>query len=140
MTARPSRWFLLTVSMLSIQLLVLSLSTSAMAETPEQDCPVTKPNGDTPPGQSDVPGWYGNGVLWTMLFSNGVVEFRPGGPGFVAPDGSLKMKFPWWRKEPERLVITGRRLDASAPPLSAEIGRSNDAHFVPTYLIFPTVG
>ena len=52
-----------------------------MAGTPAQDCLVTKPNGDTPPGQSDVSDWYGNGVLWIMLFPKGVVKFRPGGPG-----------------------------------------------------------
>ncbi len=41
-------------------------------------CSVTKPNGDTPPGQSPSADYYGNGALWTVLYSEGVV-FRPGG-------------------------------------------------------------
>jgi hypothetical protein len=50
------------------------------------------------------------------------------------------MKFPWWRKADAPLEITERRLDATAPPLRAEIGRSSDVHMVPTYIIFPTPG
>jgi len=102
-------------------------------------CSVTKPNGDTPPGQSPSADYYGNGALWTVLYPEGVV-FRPGGPGFVLPDGALQMKFPWWRKGKDKLTITGRRLDASAPPLRAEVGQSSDIHMVPTYIIFPTAG
>ena len=68
MTARLRRWFLPAFSVLNIQLLVFSISASAMAGTPAQDCPGTKPNGDTPPGRSDVSDWYGNGALWIMLF------------------------------------------------------------------------
>lgn len=103
-------------------------------------CTVTKPNGQAPLGQPHGSETYGNDALSTTLFPNGVVEFRSGGPGFALPDGSLKMKFPWWRKDEATLEITGRRLDATAPPLRAEIGRSSDVHMVPTYIIFPTTG
>ena len=103
-------------------------------------CPVTKPNGNIPPGPSPSPDLYGNGALWTGLWPDGTIEFRPGGPGFVLQDGSLKMKFPWWRKARAKLTITGRRLDAPAPPLQADIGASTDFQFVPTYIIFPTEG
>ncbi len=46
------------------------------------------------------------------------------------------MKFLWWRKGKNKLTITGRRLDAPAPPLRAEVGQSGDIHMVPTYIIF----
>jgi len=54
--------------------------------------------------------------------------------------GSLMMKFPWWRKADAPLEITGRRLDATAPPLRVEIGRSGDVHMVPTYINFSDYG
>jgi hypothetical protein len=72
---------------------------------------------------------------------NGTVEFRPGGPGFVESDGSRSMKFPWWRAVGGKLTITGRRLDASAPPLRAHIPEGyGDTAFQSTALIFPTEG
>jgi hypothetical protein len=113
---------------------------AVFAAHPSTGCPVTKPNGKAPLGQPHGSRTYGNDALSTTLFPNGVVEFRPGGPGFVLPDGSLKMKFPWWRKAEATLEVTGRRLDAAAPPLRAEIGGSTDVHMVPTYIIFPTTG
>ncbi|HEX4744150.1 MAG TPA: hypothetical protein VFW12_05705 [Candidatus Limnocylindria bacterium] len=80
------------------------------------------------------------------LFPNGIVVFRKGGPGEIRADSSLAMKFPWDRGHASgRLVITGRRLDAAAPPLRADVPESyGDAYsaegFQPTRLIFPTVG
>ena len=38
------------------------------------------------------------------------------------------------------MQISGRRLDATASPLRAEIGSSGDIHMIPTYIIFPTTG
>jgi hypothetical protein len=116
-----------------------SVSDAYGSRNPSFTCTVTKGNGDTPPGEPPSADYYGNGVLWTVLYPEGVV-FRPGGPGFVLPDGALQMKFPWWRKAQDKLTITGRRLDANAPPLRADIGESSNIHMVPTYIIFPTVG
>ena len=130
----------LTGMLLATSVFSLLTVSDVSAKNSSNTCPVTKPNGDPPPGQSRSRGFHGNGALWTSLPPNGVVEFRPGGPGFVLPDGSLMMKFPWWRKAEDNLEITGRRLDASAPLLRAEIGGSGDIHMVPTYIIFPTVG
>ena len=112
----------------------------AVAADSTSECKVTKPNGQAPLGQPRGPDIYGNDALSTVLFPNGVVEFSPRGPGFVLSDGSLMMKFPWWQKGDAPLEITGRRLDATAPPLRAEIGGSGDVHMVPTYIIFPTTG
>jgi len=138
----PSTRLLPLLCLLSLFSVALSQDhpISPVAVNPSTECRVTKPNGHAPLGQPRGPQTYGNDALSTVLSPNGVVEFRPGGPGFVLPDGSLMMKFPWWRKAEAALEITGRRLDASAPPLRSEIGSSEDVHMVPTYVIFPTTG
>ncbi|MGA7316124.1 MAG: hypothetical protein WBX22_19380 [Silvibacterium sp.] len=53
------------------------------------------------------------------------------------------MKFPWFRAAglEGKLAITGRRLDAAAPPLKAVIPNGYlDTGFQATGLIFPTEG
>lgn len=101
------------------------------------ECPVTIPNGETPPGEQRSAGLHGNGVLWTALWSEGTVVFRPGGSGFVLTDGSLQMKFPWWRGIPGPLTIEGRRVDAPAPPLRAHIPNGYRGSFQATGLTLP---
>lgn len=69
--------------------------------------------------------------------------FQPGGPGSIEPDGSLSMKFSWWREAGLRgkLTIHGRRLDAPASPLRAYIPEGYiDTGFQVSGLIFPTEG
>ena len=111
----------------------------ASAHTPA-GCPVTKPNGTTYQGHR-VENSHGNGALWTGLWSDGTVVFRPGGPGFVHRDGSLSMKFGWYRGVRGKLTIQGRRLDGPAPPLRARIPEGyGDIGFQSTALIFPTEG
>src|SRR2546426_10157448 len=88
---------------------------------PAVACNVTAPNGKGPSfGDGSAPG-YGNGVLAVSVWRDGTVVFKPGGAGFVLPDGSLSMKFGWIRGTRGRLEIEGHRLDASAPPLRANI-------------------
>jgi hypothetical protein len=59
----------------------------------------------------------------------------------VLPDGSLSMKFPWWRGVRGQLTIEGRRLDASAPPFRARIPEGyGDTGVQATALIFPSAG
>lgn len=63
-------------------------------------------------------------------------------PDYIAPDGSVGMKWPWWWKGVNgKLVITGRRLDGEAPPLTAAIpsGYENRG-FQPSGISFPTAG
>jgi hypothetical protein len=126
-----SRVALFTLSLLSVAI----LSASKHAPT---SCPVTKGNGYTPAGEPAGPDRYGTRALSTILY--GTLEFRPGGAGFVLPDGSLKMKWPWWKEKEGNLTITGRRLDGSAPPLRADVAGSDGYEMVPTYIIFPTTG
>jgi hypothetical protein len=108
-------------------------------------CPVTLPNGKSPsaPGAPGSEFNLGNedGTLFTIPWPEGVVIFARDGPGFILPDGSLEMKWPWWRGMPGKLSIGGQRLDAPAPPLRAEITEGyGDSGFQPTALIFPTQG
>jgi hypothetical protein len=129
-----------TVSVLAIVTL-LAIGLCAESKNAPAACPVTKPNGSTPPGERSCPNCLGNGDQWAGLYPEGKVVFSPGGPGFVLEDGSLSMKFWWWRGGRGRLTITGRRLDATAPPLRARIPEGyGDTGFQATALIFPTVG
>ena len=106
-------------------------------------CSVTKPNGTGVAGKPNS-GNYGNGSLATSVSHDGTVTFRPGGSGCVGRNGSLWMKWPWWRGLRGALVVEGRRLDATSRPLRAWIpnGRFGyrDIGFIPSALIFPEPG
>jgi hypothetical protein len=104
------------------------------------DCPVTQPNGVRYEGDPSG-GNHGNDSLVTALAPDGAIVFKPGGPGYVLSDGSLSMKFPWWRVRSGRLRIEGRRLDGGSIPLRAEIPHGyGDSGFQATALIFPRPG
>ena len=114
---------------------------SAIPASTRAACRVTIPNTSTPPGEKPDSLYHGNGVLWTEFLPESTVIFRPGGPGEVEPDGSLAMKWPWWRGVRGNLTIEGQRLDATAPPLRADIPQGyGDSGFQATALIFPTEG
>ena len=84
-------------------------------------------------------GTFGNDSLYTILGST--ITFRPGGAGWVLTDGSLSMKYMWWRLRNGQLTIQGHRLDDTAPPLRASIPDGyGDIGFQATSLIFPTPG
>lgn len=104
-------------------------TTTPASETPSQSphpmtmadaerCHSTKPSQGPPALQGVFFGWassYGNGQLWVGgLSPDGVIEADK---RFIEKDGSISMKFGWWREVHGRLTITGRRLDADAPPL-----------------------
>ena len=79
-------------------------------------------------------GWP-NGRLAAGILPDG------GSRATVEEDGSIHAKLGWWRGEPGRLRITGRRLDAAAPPLDAHVPAGYGPRgFQPTGLVFPTVG
>ena len=124
-------------------------STTA-ASTPRLDaesakrCPVTLPGHVGPPGVSphDFFGWrdtYGNGKLWVGgLWPGGVINADA---AFINKDGSVGMKFGWWRVAPGKLRITGRRLDAPAPPARGIVPDGYGATgFQASGVEFPTEG
>src|SRR6266852_6378753 len=133
--------FFQTVAIMALIMSMLGPGLWAEPKNAQAACPVTKPNGNTPPGERSCPNCIGNGALWTGLWPDGKVVFSSGGPGSISKDGSLGMKFWWWRGVRGKLTITGRRLDAPAPPLRARIPEGyGDIGFQATGLIFPTVG
>ena len=87
---------------------------------PNETCPVTLPNEGVPPDATDWPkdDSHGNGKLWTLFWPYGVVLAQP---DWVEKDGSIGVKWPWWRGLEGELKIEGRRLDKPARPLRAEI-------------------
>ena len=101
-------------------------------------CAATRPNGSTPPGQTGSPLHHGGSGLWVNLWPDGVVA---AGSSNQRPDGSISVKFPWWRGVIGDLKISGIRLDAAAPPLRAEIPSGyGDSGFQASGVIFPTDG
>jgi hypothetical protein len=101
-------------------------------------CPVTLANGSGPQGQPPSSDYYGNGFIWTNLWPDGIVRAKPSD---IQPDGSIAMKFPWYRGVIGDLRVSGRRLDGVAPPLTASVpsGYGNTG-FQSSGLIFPTAG
>lgn len=102
-------------------------------------CPLTLPNGRTPPGGKDVGANHGNGKVWTAMWPHNVLIATP---DYIAEDGSVVMKWPWWwrRTLGAELAITGRRLDGDAPPLTAYTLDGYEAGFQPSGITFPTEG
>ena len=125
-----------------LALLITCGSVTGQESRPQIPCNVTVPNGVSASIEQLSPEVYGNGMLSVWLgWPDGTVVFKPGGAGFVLPDGSLSMKFGWERGVRGALVIDGHRLDAPAPPLRANIPRGyGDIGFQSTALIFPTPG
>ena len=137
-------------------LALLFLSTIARGEvklTSDQKdansrCPVTiGRKSDISPAEffgSGSANWNHSRSLYVgALWPNGTIVFKPGGAGFVYPDGSVGMKIAWYRANGlhDGLVIKGKRLDAVAPPLRAEIPNGySDTGFQPSGVIFPTEG
>jgi hypothetical protein len=131
--------------LLALAAFLTPLTTALVAAAPiasvQDACPVTMPNGFTPPGERMSANHHGAEGLWTVLWRDGAVVFEPGGSGFALPDGSLQMKWPWWRGTVGPLTIDGRRLDAAAPPLRARIPSGYGASgFQATSLVFPSPG
>lgn len=109
----------------------------------EFDCPTTVPNGRTPPGETAAQNHHGNGELFTALWPGGEIQFHPSGPGEIRPDGSLAMKFPWWRGEGIHgpIEVSGRRLDRRGSGVTAEMPADyGDTGFQASALVFPSEG
>ena len=108
-------------------------------------CPVTigHPVPRTEPWRHQLAGWnsaYGDGSLWVGgLWPNGVVIMTRDDAG---PGGRLGMKFGWYRLTKGYLTITGRRLDAPAPPASGDTfpGSYGLTGFNASGVVFPTEG
>src|SRR5262249_5873305 len=116
-----------------------AVSSSGVANLPSPSCKVTLPLEGS---QNSLPnGNFGNSAIQTGLWANGQVVFEPGGPGSIEPDGSLGMKWWWWRGVQGRLTIEGRRLDGPGAALRSSIPEGyGEIGFQSSGLFFPTVG
>ena len=132
-------------------ILLVSLVTAPIAKGQARnakfaDCPVTIPRA-TPDSLWNNLGtryayWDGN-LYAAALWPDSTVMIGPRGAGFTHPDGSMDMKYPWFRAGglTGKLIITGRRLDSAAPPLRADIPTGYlTTGFQATGLIFPSEG
>jgi hypothetical protein len=144
------------VGILLFLLILVQIRTNATPQSAERQsanntaaarCPVTPPSKLAPTGEASnlFRRWISHRkpTLYVGLWPDGTVVFQPGGPGSIEPDGSLGMKFPWWRGEglKGKLRIHGKRLDGPAPALRADIPEGyGDTGFQATGLIFPTEG
>jgi len=134
---------LLAVIAASILVAGMLAACSARKEPGGALCPVTFPNGSTPPGAAPADQYHGNGALWTVLWPEGIIPISEDGPGEIRADGSLAMKFPWWRGEGVRgeLEIDGRRLDDKADPAYGEIpGGYGETGFQASAIVFSSPG
>lgn len=107
-----------------------------------EDCPVTEPTRAPPEIGDRLFGWgsaHGNDDLWVGgLGYEGITAV---GESFVEDDGSIGMKYGWWRNVRGQLEITGRRLDGDAPPLEAGAPDGyGETGFQASGVLFPTEG
>jgi hypothetical protein len=58
----------------------------------------------------------------------------------LKPDGSISWKYGWWRKVDGYITITGRRLDAPAPPLTSDVPDYGTIGFQASGVNYPSEG
>jgi len=143
-------FFLVFVAVANLAVLAMPAGTGTPAAFPAaqalqpDSCQVTTPNGIVAGSSEQNEKSHGNALLSVGpfgLWPNGTVVFKPGGAGFQTQEGALGMKFGWTRGIRGKLNVTGRRIDADAPPLRFETGTPNsDSGFLASYLIFSTPG
>jgi len=120
-----------------------SSDTTGSVPSGDTSCTPTNPNGETPPGEAPSDYYLGNGEIYTTLWPDGVVIFEPGGPGEIREDGSLVMKWPFFRGEGVvgELSVEGRSLHRPGLRASAEIPDGyGTTGFQACALVFPEPG
>ena len=88
---------------------------------------------------------YGNAKIAVALPPQATFVAVPEGEAgwaSVQSNGWIRTKVGWWRAR-GTVRVSGRRLDAAAPPLRADVGPLSSASggtFVPSLLYFPSAG
>jgi hypothetical protein len=113
------------------------------ARSADGRCPVTAPGRELKVGDGGFS--YGDAALAVALWPRGWLPAGtlPDGGSYaeIATDGSITAKLGWWRGEDGTLRVEGERLDASAPPLQADIPAGyGSSGLQPTRLTFATTG
>ncbi len=130
--------------------------TRTMPSDVPKACPISKPPVRPFETPSPYPAktspdrfWFGTVKLWTSLPADGTWR---GLPHYTPSDPTFRQKLFFWREGYNRhtessphLIVTGRRLDASAPPLAADeanAGWQDDKEhpFMVTGVNFPSLG
>lgn len=101
----------------------------------------------TPPTQAypSPDEFFGENGLWVVLWPDGVISVDEDSPYVTphGPEGGVSMKFPMYRDDSAKgtITISGERLDATAPPLTANVPDGyGDVGFQATGIDFPTPG
>jgi hypothetical protein len=122
-------------------------SEPASSSNASGSCPVTLPHRIVRPGSGFTAADfnYGNAYVRAEIWPHGrlTAGILPdgGAMAIINANGSIWAKLGWWRGLPGKLVIRGRRLDAPAPPLRADVpDDTGSLGFQPTGLTFSTVG
>jgi hypothetical protein len=127
-------------------------TSTPISNQPPTSCSITQPP-DVPftpptpyPSKSPYVGqfWYGTPELWTMLRADGIWS------GLPHNSNGYTQKIAWWRQgydmytEPTpNLIVTGKRLDESAPPLLASDATNASADLGDMMMVgvdIPTLG
>jgi hypothetical protein len=145
------------MSPLRLAFVLLTLTVTALPQTPSipATCPVTQPPKPAfvppPPYPEPTPAglfWFGTDKLWTLLGCQTWSHL----PHYTPDDPRFRQKLFWWRSgfnprnEPQpALSVTGKRLDAPAPPLDsdqhANAGwQDRRRPFIVTGIFLPTLG
>ncbi len=152
---REGCMFLRLLPLLVLFLLSQASPTQQLAagrpHTVPKTCPVTSPSDQPfvppPPYPPNAPKgsfWFGTDQLWTLLPNDGIW-------GLPYHDATFGQKLFFWRQgydwgnEPQPpLILTGRRLNATAPPLIGDPAsngyREDWKSFMVTGVNLPTVG
>ena len=147
--------FLLCLNLLPDAVLAQQSETSKVAGVPES-CPVTRPYQGTlfvpPAPYAGKAGngrfWFGTDRLWTGLPANGMLKGL--GADRSAMHTTFSEKLFWWRQgydarmeRQPKLKVTGKRMDASAPPLKVSRATNAGVEGRSAMLVgvgFPTLG
>src|SRR3984893_17223666 len=131
--------------------------TNPISASVPQTCPVTQPPPQAflppppyPSQHSSNGFWFGSEKLWVQLPTDGTWSHLP---HYRPSDTAFRQKIQWWRQGydlsaemPSQLVITGKLLDAPAPPLVSQsnasgMGTGTDGRaFIMSGLDIPTLG
>lgn len=112
-------------------------------------CPVSRPNLTDSPDEQFITtaNGFGNpeGTMFIGLWPGGKVFFCPGCAGSLSENGSLGMKFWFYRTIPGGVVFEGRRLDVPGPvarlaTLRGSLDGYGVKYFHPAGLVFPQQG
>jgi hypothetical protein len=111
---------------------------AAGASQPADRCVVTKPIRSPAPQNTEGRPTDASVASWNSWYVNADRTIWMYDTPMVAGE---RNKIAWFRPDGADLRVTGRRLDAAAPPLSVDITPRAYRHmFCPSILIFPTEG